>query len=307
MSAPYDPGADEPTVVGRPPIGPLRMPSPPARPSGAAWSADAPSALAAPAFDWTAEPAVDAFEAVDAAPAAEGKGRAEGAPALPEDALISAAAPLLMVCAHLRNVVEQADVEALRREMAEQLRVYETRAARFGARPGDVSAGRYALAAFVDEAVMTTPWGSASAWSVSSLLREFHSETWGGEKVFAIVERARAQPVKYLALLKLLDACLSLGFEGKYRVLDDGRAQLARLRAELGRLVEQHGVSRPPALSAEARGASAARRLRNFAPLWIVFAAAGAIVLSVYGFVKWRVAVETPAAESALQSVIGPN
>ena len=113
----------------------------------------------------------------------------------------------------------EADVEALRREIAEQLRVYETRAARFG-RPGDVSAGRYALAAFIDEAVMTTRWGSASAWSVNSLLREFHSETWGGEKVFAIVDRVRAQPVKYLALLKLLDACLALEQLQQREILD---------------------------------------------------------------------------------------
>ncbi len=76
----------------------------------------------------------------------------------------------------------------------------------------------------IDEAVMTTPWGAASNWSTHSLLNQFHGETWGGgeEKVFAILDRVRANPVQHLALLKLIDLCLALGFEGKYRVMEGG-------------------------------------------------------------------------------------
>jgi type VI secretion system protein ImpK len=307
MNQPYDGGMDEPTVVGRRPIGPSRG-APPRRPDGApAWPGEGapqpfPARNGAAAYSAAAPGASrnDPFAGPVLPPSSD-------APRNPEDILVAAAAPLLVVVAHLRNSVQQADVAALRKEMADQLRQFEERASRFGGRIGDVSAGRYALSSLVDEAVMTTPWGSASAWSTNSLLLEFHSETWGGEKVFAMVDRVRAEPQKYLALLKLIDVCLLLGFEGKYRVIDNGREQLTELRVDLGRLLRQHGKQPPRELSSSWRGMSQTRMLRNYLPLWVVFAIAGAIVLSSYGFVKWRVASETAPTESALKIIASPN
>jgi type VI secretion system protein ImpK len=152
---------------------------------------------------------------------------------------------------------------------------------------------------------MTTPWGSASTWSTNSLLLEFHSETWGGEKVFTILDRVRGEPQKYLALLKLIDICLLLGFEGKYRVIEGGREQLADLRTELGRLLRQ--LTRPAAreLSPNWRGVRQTRSLRNYLPLWIVFSFAGVLLLVSYGLMKWRVVTETMPAERALMTIAG--
>jgi len=305
MSQPFDGGMDEPTVIGRRPIGPSRA-APPRRSGGPLWPGDAepgPSSARDPIADLAPSPSAPSWR-LDSTqlPLASS---VSGAPRNPEDVLVAAAAPLLIVIAHLRNSVQQADVGALRKEMADQLRSFEERAARFGGRIGDVSAARYALSSLVDEAVMTTPWGSASAWSTNSLLLEFHSETWGGEKVFAMVDRVRAEPQKYLALLKLLDACLLLGFEGKYRVIDNGREQLTDLRVELGRLLARYGRAPQRELSSAWQGMSATRMLRNYLPLWIVFTIAGAIILSSYGFAKWRIATETAPAENALKVIGG--
>jgi type VI secretion system protein ImpK len=305
MSQPFDGGMDEPTVIGRRPVGVSR--AGPARRAGASplWPGEDASTPASPAREVNSQAQAPVLrrDVVQKPPVSA----SADAPRNPEDILAAAAAPLLIVVAHLRNAAQQADVPALRKEMAEQLRIFEERAARFGGRIGDVSAARYALAALVDEAVMTTPWGSASAWSTNSLLLEFHSETWGGEKVFAMVDRVRAEPQKYLALMKLLDVCLLLGFEGKYRVIDNGREQLTDLRAELGRLLRQHGRQPPRELSSSWQGTSATQILRNYLPLWVVFAIAGAIVLSSYGFVKWRVATETAPTENALMTIGGPG
>jgi type VI secretion system protein ImpK len=305
MTQPFDAGMDEPTVVGRRPIGP-------SRPTGARRPGGAPE----PPYSRT-EPTFDAPPIPPVAPAPSARrvdnvqapltSTVAGAPRNPEDILVAAAAPLLIIVAHLRNLPQQADVGALRKEMAEQLRLFEERATRFGGRVGDVSAGRYALSSLVDEAVMTTPWGSSSSWSTNSLLLEFHSETWGGEKVFAMVDRVRAEPQKYLALLKLLDACLLLGFEGKYRVLDNGREQLMELRNELGRLLRRHGQQPERELSPAWQGVNPTRKLRNYLPLWVAFAIAGAIILSSYGFVKWRVTSETAPAEHALKVIGGSS
>ena len=287
---------DEPTVVGRRPIGPSRAPrrEPP----------DffvAPPPRTAP----TASPSLGG-DLLQTGPLA----RAAAPPAVAEsssdreDIFVSAASQLLIVVAHLRDSVSQADVASLRKEMAEQLRRFEEKTLRLGARAGDVSAARYALCSLVDETVMTTPWGASSGWSANSLLYELHGETWGGEKVFAMLDRIRGEPAKYLGLLKLMEMCLLLGFEGKYRVLDGGRDQIASLRAEIGRLLRQHARPSPSELSPAWRGVAQSRTLRRYVPLWVVFAVAGAIVVCAYGAAKWRIVDQTAPADKALQAIV---
>jgi type VI secretion system protein ImpK len=307
VSAALDEG-DEPTVVSRRPIGPSRTGQPRrgAAPAAAGvWPTDEPTAAFSRA-DAGAPLRQEPLPQDSALQPSNVLQVAEEAQA-PEDVLLAAAVPLLVVVAHLRNSVQQADVAALRKEMAEQLRRFEDLALRLGARAGDVTGARYVLCALIDETVMTTPWGSASTWSTNSLLNEFHSETWGGEKFFTILDRVRADPHKFTALLKLIDVCLLLGFEGKYRVLEGGREKLADLRVELGRLLRQHGKPPPRELSASWQGLQQTRSLRHYVPLWIVFSIAGVLILGSFGLTKWRVATDTAPAAQALQSIANFN
>ncbi|MCC8948309.1 DotU family type IV/VI secretion system protein [Bradyrhizobium sp. Arg62] len=213
-----------------------------------------------------------------------------------EDALVAAATPLLLVVAQLR-VVNNADIGVLRRGMVEQIRRFEVRAAKDQAVGSDVTAARYVICALLDEAVMTTHWGSESAWSDNSLLNQFHNETWGGEKVFQILERVQAKPAKYLALLKLINICLLMGFEGKYRVVEGGRERLEDLRSDLRRLLRDNTSEPPAELSIRWRGAKVRTRVRRYVPLWIIFTAAVVIVLIGYGAFHWRLSDELAPVE----------
>ncbi|CAN7530435.1 type IVB secretion system protein IcmH/DotU [Bosea sp. LjRoot90] len=223
------------------------------------------------------------------------------------DALVAAANPLLALVAQLRDAVDFADVAQLRNEVVEQIHKFEEAAVRNGAAAGDVQAARYVLCSLIDETVMTTPWGAASDWSASSLLNRFHNETWGGEKVFAILDRVKTDPRKNIALLKLIDFVLLLGFEGMHRVLDNGRERLADLRDEIGQLVGRNLPPPPSELSANWQGVGAEKALRAFFPLWIVFAAAGFLLVTMYSFHRYRLAVEVaPVVERmrALENTI---
>lgn len=298
MTQRSEPGVDEPTIIARRPIGPSRSQT--TRKAAAGPAGDQPAPLPAPEEGGSrlprAQPAVQPSLTVPV----------PDEPKNEEDILVAAATPLLVVVAHLRGAVSQADVNALRKEIVEQLRRFEERSVRFGAKGNDVSAARYALCSLIDETVMTTPWGSSSSWSSSSLLLEFHGETWGGEKVFAILDRVRGEPQKHLALFKLMDLCLLLGFEGKYRVIDNGREQLSDLRLDLARLLRQFGKPAPRELSPAWRGVERARALRRFVPLWVVFSLAAALILSSYALIKWKVSGETAPAAQALADIAKP-
>jgi type VI secretion system protein ImpK len=252
-------------------------------------------------------------DVADMTPAAAGGGRSLASPDVaevpslgdpqnPEDSIAGAATPLLMLVAQLRNAVDFADVDALRRETTEQIKKFEERAIKFGARAADVSAARYILCALIDETVMTTPWGSASQWSTSSLLNQFHGETWGGEKVFSILDRVKGEASKYLALLKLIDLVLAFGFEGKYRVIEGGRYQLDELRNEIAALWRSFAKPVPRQLSQHWQGVAARRGLRSYVPLWVGFACSGVILLAIYGVLAFRLNSAVAPVATVLQA-----
>ncbi|WP_445222762.1 type IVB secretion system protein IcmH/DotU (plasmid) [Bradyrhizobium sp. Pa8] len=284
---------DEPTVIGRRPLGPTRSIQ-----RGHS-SVRVPSEVNAARLPVTPSPEPGE---VRIANHAEIVAQSLFEPTAQEDTLVAAAAPILLIVAQL-HMVENADIVAMRRGTVEQIRRFEARAVKNQARRGDVSAARYLMCALVDEAVMTTPWGSESAWSDNSLLNQFHSETWGGEKVFQIVEHVQAEPAKYLALLKLVNVCLLMGFEGKYRLMEGGRAQLEDLRSEVHRLLREYTTAPSAELSGEWRGIRTHTGVRNYGPLWIVFAAAAFVTLIGYIFFRWRLGIQMAAVEQLLESI----
>ncbi len=76
-----------------------------------------------------------------------------------------------------------------------------------------------------------------------------------------MIERLSKNPIKHLSMLELLYLCLSLGFEGKYRVQTRGMVELESLRDALYRLICQtRGDTlvncRPTGKASKARGAA---------------------------------------------------
>lgn len=225
------------------------------------------------------------------------------APAPPGDGLNAAAAPLLDLVARLAAGVARADIPTLRGEVIDRIHTFDRRAERDALPPAQVRSARYVLCAAIDEAVMTAPWGQGGDWSTNSLLNRFHGETWGGENVFAILERAKGEPAAQLPLLRLIEHVLLLGFEGMHRVREDGRERLDALREELRHLVGRHLPPPAAELSREWRGTGADGRLRSYLPLWIVFAVAGLLLVCVYGFQRYRLAAEVAPVAARMRAL----
>lgn len=203
--------------------------------------------------------------------------------------LVAAANPLLDLVPRLRATPRLRDVAALRDRLARSIRAFEARAAAAGVAPRQILAARYMLCTLLDEAAASTPWGGSGVWASQSLLVSFHNEAWGGEKVFRLLARLAEDPAANLDLLELLYVCLALGFEGRYRVLDNGPEQLARLRERLAQLLRRQRGDREPELSPRWQGtAPVRRRLPAILPPWIVFAACGAVLIGAYLWLAQR-------------------
>ena len=221
--------------------------------------------------------------------------------------LVAASALLLSEVVRLKTNANPENFDALNERLNVAIKLFEHRALQEGVEGGQVMAARYVLCTVVDEAVVTTPWGNESAWSQMSLLSTFHNETFGGEKFFQLLEHLSRNPVKHLAMLELMYICLSLGFEGKYRVLPRGMLELEAIRDSLYRQIRQLRGDIPRELSPHWEGLKdGRRRLVRIVPGWLVAVATVAGLALLYAGFGWvlheqRVTVLQPyqAAEVA--------
>src|ERR1700760_1709512 len=132
--------------------------------------------------------------------------------------LIAAAAPLLQLMGRLRNTYSQPDPGELRERTIQQIRAFE-QAARDGGVPAEqLRPAHYALCASLDDIVLNSPWGNTGAWAARSLVSTFHQAVTGGERFFQVLDQLKQNPGNYLPVLELMYLCLSLGFQGQYRL-----------------------------------------------------------------------------------------
>ncbi|WP_022963057.1 type IVB secretion system protein IcmH/DotU [Halopseudomonas pelagia] len=211
--------------------------------------------------------------------------------------LVAVASALLSEMVRLQQNVEREDLFALKDRLTAEIKRFEHRALQDGAESSQVMAARYVLCTALDEAVVTTPWGNESEWSQMSLLSSFHNETFGGEKFFQLLERLSRDPVKHLPMLELMYICMSLGFEGKYRVLPRGMLELESLRDSLYRQIRQLRGDVPRDISPHWQGLTDnRRRLIRIVPLWLVSLFTLICLGVIYGVFNWMLTEQRGAA-----------
>lgn len=115
-------------------------------------------------------------------------------------------------------------------------------------------------------------------------MSRFHNETWGGEKVFAILGRMEQEPNRYRDMLAFVYLCLSLGFEGRYKVMENGREEYQRIvRGLYEQLRELAGDDEQAPLADALRNVTPARnRLRRGWSLWGIAGLFIAAMVGVY-------------------------
>ena len=204
-----------------------------------------------------------------------------------DNRLIDAATPLLGLVIRVRRLADFRSVEHLYQRAVDDVSAIDRELVEQGYERPTVVAYRYVLCAFIDEAVLGTDWGAHSVWSQHSLLSRFHNETWGGEKVFAILARMEKEPDRYRDMLSFIYLCLCLGFEGRYKVMDNGRDEYEQIVRGLHEQLKTLRAEPEPATLADAQAnvTPARNRLRNGLPIWGIgglFIAAMAGIYTLY-------------------------
>ena len=221
--------------------------------------------------------------------------------------LVAAANPLLDLIPQIRATGHHDAPAQLRENLVDEVRRFETRAQQSGISPEVIIGARYCLCTAVDEAAALTPWGG-SIWSSQSLLVMFHNETWGGEKFFQLLSRLVQNPQQHLHLIELIYFCLAMGFEGRFRVIDNGRTQLETLKQRLLQIIRQTRGEIAQPLSPHWQDATApVRRTRNWLPVWAVGAVAAVLLVLTFAVLTFNLAGNSDGAFAAVNAVRLPQ
>lgn len=201
-----------------------------------------------------------------------------------DNPLIDAATAFFGLALRVQSLSSCENIDLIYKQTIEEINIIEIELNERGYEHAVLMAYRYILCAFLDEAVMGTKWGGSSVWAEYSMLSRFHNETWGGEKVFTIFSRLEKDPVRYKDLLEFLYHCLILGFEGKYRVMRNGKEERERVIGRLYSILNAMGESQPEKLTAATTHVINTRyKLSRQLPVWSVFTFFSAIWVAAFG------------------------
>jgi len=155
------------------------------------------------------------------------------------NAMIDAATPLLGMVLRLKSMSSQGLPETLYQQVVADVQSTEQLLQNQGYEPGAIISFRYVLCTFIDEAALGQGWNSENGWLKQSLLVRFHNETWGGEKVYVLLERLMGEPQRYRDLLEFIYLCFCLGFRGRYKVTTQHADEFERIFRRLYNEIRQ--------------------------------------------------------------------
>jgi len=220
--------------------------------------------------------------------------------------LVQAATHLLSLGTQLRHLPSHNDISHLRQQIGQKLQTFEqdTREHWKGHWDNRESLDyfpHYILCGFLDEMVLSTPWGHESIWAQNHLQMEFHKNTLAGEYFFTkVFEYARRNPRPSLHLLELMSFCLALGFKGMYKTRP---RELDKVRREIYDLIiGQQGPSNPD-LSPQWKGVSQGQPIRERLPVWVILTVLVGLSGLTYGVFYSQITEASGQVQSELDSI----
>ena len=211
-------------------------------------------------------------------------------PATPRETrapLATEAGPLLALVASVRSGRARMGMADLHREAQSALAGYDRAVAPLY--PEDTRRlGTAMLAATVDDIAMNLPNLDGSApWQGPSLAAEF-ANGWEEERIWSGLDEALKEPDDHPDVIELAHACLSAGFQGKYRTADNGRAQLGELTTRVYAAIDHIKALSQRFVSPQWVGYDAPLGKVGIGNV-LLLAAAGALVLVLAAYLLLRV------------------
>ncbi len=187
---------------------------------------------------------------------------------------------LLAFAMSLRRSSDPGDAEALRQRIDEQFRALESKARQSDVPQEDVQQAKYAIAAFIDEMILTSNWPLKDSWADRPLQLTYFNDFSAGEEFYNKIDTLRA--AKKNSVLEVYYLCLALGFRGKYVDLQGMEKKKVLIDSLLR---EIRGTAPAPGtggLSPSWQPPDTSKGLGRQFPAWLVAAGCAIVLLGLY-------------------------
>lgn len=198
---------------------------------------------------------------------------------LPRAGLADLCAELLALALELRRTGAVGDAEVLRARIDEQFRELDVRARQADIPQEDVQLAKYAVAAFIDETILTSDSPAKNAWADRPLQLAYFNDFSAGEEFYAKIDALRG--ARKTSVLEVYYLCLALGFRGKYVDLQ-GMEKKKILMDTMLREIRSASPPEVQGLSPRGLPPDALPALARNLPAWLAAAAGGLILLGLY-------------------------
>ncbi len=198
--------------------------------------------------------------------------------------LLECSASVFALTAKLRGNAADESLELFREDISKSFEVLERMAFERQIGTGTIQDAKYALAAFVDEAVLASENPGRMEWMSGPLQLEYFGEHLAGENFFQKLNALRQGGEKNLELLELYYTCLQLGFEGMYRMR--GLEALMALQVDLRSQIDGYRGIVDPKLAPDGEPkTSIIARVSRHVPYWVIgVVAIGLVFFSYAGY-----------------------
>lgn len=140
---------------------------------------------------------------------------------------------------------------------------------------------KYAMAAFIDEVVLSSNWAGRADWMAKPLQLEFFGEHLAGENFYHRLAQLRQGGVQNTDLLEVYYVCMQLGFEGMYRM--QGLEKLMALQVDLRSQIDMARGGIDPRLSSEAiPKQNMVTKVSRNVPFWVIGSVTLAFIFFIY-------------------------
>src|SRR5436190_1341139 len=205
---------------------------------------------------------------------------AETTPSTSAPALADLCGDLLAFALQLKKSSDPGDAEAMRLKVDEQFRALETKARQVDVPQEDVQQAKYAIAAFIDEMILTSSWGLKESWADKPLQLAYLKRFAAGEEFYNRTDTLRG--AKKNSVLEVYYLCLALGFRGKYVDLQGMEKKKVLMDTMLREIRGAAPASGTGGLSPSWQPPDAMPGIVKNFPAWFVAAACGLIVILLF-------------------------
>lgn len=217
--------------------------------------------------------------------------------------MLAEAGPVLALAAGMRAGRIRTPLPQFHREATKAITQFERAIA--GTYPEETrQRAKYAVCATIDDVAQNLPGAGndGAEWARRSMVVQFFRENIGGDRFWQLVDDMLRTPSDNRDIIELYHACLAAGFEGRFRVMPDGKRRLHEIMARLQGALEHVRSLSMLEMSPKWRGEKAPLgKVGLWTYVAIAAAAAAALLLLVYIVLRLLLmsAGEAPAGKLA--------